>query len=61
MSRSVCTSADFTEEDLCIEAQEKSKIFKLITKSSLFEGIFIDAKGVNCTSLETVRAKKYSL
>ena len=25
---------------------------------ALFEGIFIDAKGVNCASLEIVRAKK---
>ena len=31
----------------------------LIIKSSLYEGIFIDAKGVNCASLEIVRAKKY--
>ena len=46
-------------EDLYIEAQERGKNFALIIKSSLFEGIFIDAKGVNCASLETVRAKKY--
>ena len=43
----------------CIEAQERVKIFALIIKSSLFEGIFIDAKGVNCASLEIVSAKKY--
>ena len=42
-----------------IEAQEWGKNFALIIKSSLFEGIFIDAKGVNCTSLEIVPAKKY--
>ena len=54
-----------TKEDLCIEAQEIGKIFSLIIKSIpnnnnniLFEGIFIDAKGVNCGSLEIVRAKK---
>ena len=28
----------------CIEAHERSKIFPLIIRSSLFEGIFIDAK-----------------
>ena len=50
-----------TKEDLCIEAQERSKHFTLIIKSSLFEGIFIDATGVNCASLETVRVKKYFL
>ena len=42
-----------------IEAQETGKIVALIIKSSLIEGIFIDAKCVNCASLETVRAKKY--
>ena len=35
--------------------------FALIIKSSLFEGIFIGAKGVNCASLDTVRAKKIFL
>ena len=40
-----------TKEDLYIEAQERGKNFALIIKSSLFEGIFIDAKGVNCASL----------
>ena len=49
------------KEDLCIEAQERGKKIALIIMSSLFEGIFIDAKGVNCASLETVRAKKYFL
>ena len=48
-----------TKEDLYIEAQERGKNVALIIKSSLFEGIFIDAKGVNCASLETVCAKKY--
>ena len=38
--------------------QDRSKNFALIIKSSLFEGIFIDAKGLNSASLETVRAKK---
>ena len=28
-------------------------------KTSLFGGIFIDAKCLNCASLETVHAKKY--
>ena len=31
----------------------------VLIKSFLFEGIFVDDKGVNCTSLENVRAKKY--
>ena len=35
------------------------KNFALIIQSSLFEGIFIDAKGVNCPSLKIVRAQKY--
>ena len=43
----------------CIEAQEMGKNVALILKSSFFEGIFIDAKGVNCASLEIVHAKKY--
>ena len=47
-----------TKEDLCIEEQERGKIFALIIKSSLFDGIIIDAKCVNCASFETVRAKK---
>ena len=51
----------YVKEDLCIEAQERGKNCALIIKNSLFEGIFIDAKGVNCASLETVRAKKYFL
>ena len=42
----------------CIEAQEGGKIFALIIKSFLFEGIFIDAKGVNCASLDIVSGKK---
>ena len=50
-----------TKEDLYIEAQERGKNFALIIKSSLFEGIFIDAKGVNCASLDIVRATKYFL
>ena len=44
---------------LCVEAQERGKNFALIIKSSLFQGIFTDAKGVNCASLEIVRARKY--
>ena len=47
------------KEDICIEAQERVRKFAQIIKSSLFEVIFIDAKGVNCSSLETVHAKKY--
>ena len=42
----------------CVEEQERDKKIALIIKSSLFEGIFIDAKGINCASLEIVRAKK---
>ena len=49
----------FPKRIYCIEAQERGKNFALIVKSSLFEGIFIDAKGVNFASLEIVRAKKY--
>ena len=49
------------KEDLYIESQERGKCFALIIKSSLFGGIFIDTKGVNCASLETVHAKKYLL
>ena len=41
-----------------VKSLERSKNFALIIKSSLFEGIFKDAKGVNCASLEIVRAKK---
>ena len=55
-----CTEGP-TKEDLYIEAQERGKNFALIIWSSLFEGIFIDAKGVNCASLETMHAKKYFL
>ena len=40
-------------------SEERGKKFALIIKSSLFEGIFIDAKRVNCASLEVVCAKKY--
>ena len=42
-----------------IEAQLGAKIFALFIKISLFEGIFVDAQGLNCTRLEIVRAKKY--
>ena len=56
------TQPDSTnKEDLCIEAQQRGKKFALIIKSSLFEGIFIDATRVNFVSLETARAKKYFL
>ena len=37
------------------------KKLKNFVHSSLFEVIFIDAKGVNCASLETVSAKTYFL
>ena len=47
------------KEDLCIEVHDSGKNFALIIKSSLFEGIFIDAKGVNYASLEIVHAKIY--
>ena len=59
MNNSRCIGT--VKEDLYIESQERGKSFALIIKSSLFEGIFIDAKGVNCASLETVHAKKYLL
>ena len=58
---SLVTPHSCTKEDLYIEAQKRCKNFALIIKSSLFEGIFLDAKGVKCASLETVRAKKYFL
>ena len=49
---------DFTKEYiLAIEALLRGKIFSLIIKSSLWEGIFVDDKDVNCKSLETMRAK----
>ena len=55
-----CPSFDRRTKDyLCIEEQERGKKFRLIIKSSLFEGILIDVKGVNFSSLEIVRAKKY--
>ena len=39
---------------------QRTKNFTLIIKNSLFEGIYyVDAKCVNCTSLEIVREKKY--
>ena len=57
----ICMKAGVTKEDLCIEAQQRGKNFELIIKSSLLEGIFIDAKCVHCASLETVRAKKIFL
>ena len=34
------------------------KNLALFIKSSLIEGIFIDAKGVNCMSVEIEHAKK---
>ena len=51
--------ASISKEYLCIEAQERGKNFALIIKSSHFEGIFIDAKGLNWASLDIVHAKKY--
>ena len=36
----------------------RGKNFALIIKSSLYEGIFIDAKGVNCSSVETCACAK---
>ena len=38
----------------------EGKHFALVIKSSLFEGMFVDDKGVNITSLEIVRAKNNS-
>ena len=35
------------------------KKFALVIKSSLWEGIFVDDKCVNCTNLEIVHAKQY--
>ena len=57
MSSQVKHTQSHTKRIYCIEAQQRGKHFALIIKSSLFEGIFIDAKGVNCTSLEIVREK----
>ena len=36
-----------------------AKNFALVIKSYLLEEIFVDDKGVNCTSLEIVHAKKH--
>ena len=47
-----------SKEDLGIEAQQRAKKIALVIKRSLFKGIFLDAKGVNCKGLEIVRAKK---
>ena len=44
---------------LAIEAQQRANKFPLVIKSYLFEGIFVDAKGVNCVSLEFLHANKY--
>ena len=49
-----------TKENLYIEVQERGKNFALIIKSSLFDGLFIDEKGINCASLEAVNAKNIS-
>ena len=46
-------------KDIGIEAEYRAKNFELVIKSYLFEGIFVDAKGVNCPSLVIVLAKKY--
>ena len=39
----------------------RAKSFALVIKSSLFEGIFVHAKGVNCTNLEIEGAKNIQL
>ena len=46
------------KEDTGIKAQWRAKNFGPIIKSYLFEGIFVDAKGINCVSLEIVHAIK---
>ena len=40
-------------------AQYRAKKIAFVVKSYHFEGIYVDAKGVNCASLEIVRPKKY--
>ena len=47
-------------KDIGIKAQWRAKNFGLIIKSYLFEGIFVDAKGVNYVSLEIVQQKNIS-
>ena len=47
------------KEDTCIETQQRAKNIVLVITSSLLEGIFVGANGVNCTSLEIFRAIKY--
>ena len=42
-----------------VDEQNWAKNVALDNKSSLWEGIFVDDKGVNCTNLEVVRAQKY--
>ena len=46
-------------KNIGIKAQWRDKNFALIIKSYLFEGIFVDAKGVNYVSFEIVHEKKY--
>ena len=41
-----------------IEELKMAKHFAIVQNSSIGEGIFVDDKGVNCTSLEIVSAKK---
>ena len=47
-----------TKEDLCIEVQGRGKNFTLIIKSSLFKGIFIDAKGCKLCEFWDCACKK---
>ena len=42
-----------------IESLKRLHIFSLVVQISLWEGIFVHDKGLNCTSLEIVRARKY--
>ena len=48
-------------ERLFIYRGERGKKFALIIKSSHFEGMFIDEKGVNCASLDTAYKKIFHI
>ena len=51
------TEDSSTKEDIGTEAQLRAENVALVVKSFLFEGVFPDDKGVNCTSLEIVLQK----
>ena len=54
-------SEGLTKEDLGVEGLTSAKKIVLVSKSYLWEGIFINDKCVYCTSLGFVRAKNILL